>query len=165
MADIFKGTGSGFCLCGRIESGMVCVNDKVLVCPSKEQAVVKNITIDELPQQTAFAGDQVSLTLANIDINNISVGYILSNSNKTPPAALGAKPGSKLTAGAAMEKGKIGVPRRGHQYTDSDKDMVPRGVQHYTTWHSTAGECIACCEICTATMGKGNNVQCSIFNI
>ncbi|XP_053657789.1 protein HBS1 [Anopheles marshallii] len=79
VADIFKGTGSGFCLCGRIESGMVCVNDKLLVCPTKEQAVVKNITIDELPHQTAFAGDQVSLTLANVDINNISVGYILSD--------------------------------------------------------------------------------------
>uniref|UniRef100_A0A182JYR2 Tr-type G domain-containing protein n=1 Tax=Anopheles christyi TaxID=43041 RepID=A0A182JYR2_9DIPT len=87
VADIFKGTGSGFCLCGRIESGMVCVNDKVLVCPSKEQAVVKNITIDELPQQTAFAGDQVSLTLANIDINNISVGYILSDIYHPVPLA------------------------------------------------------------------------------
>uniref|UniRef100_A0A182T860 Tr-type G domain-containing protein n=1 Tax=Anopheles maculatus TaxID=74869 RepID=A0A182T860_9DIPT len=87
VADIFKGTGSGFCLCGRIESGMVCVNDKVLVCPSKEQAVVKNITIDELPQQTAFAGDQVSLTLANIDINTISVGYILSDIYHPVPLA------------------------------------------------------------------------------
>lgn len=66
---------------------MVCVNDKVLVCPSKEQAVVKNITIDELPQQTAFAGDQVSLTLANIDINNISVGYILSDIYHPVPLA------------------------------------------------------------------------------
>uniref|UniRef100_A0A182QBA3 Tr-type G domain-containing protein n=1 Tax=Anopheles farauti TaxID=69004 RepID=A0A182QBA3_9DIPT len=87
VADIFKGTGSGFCLSGRIESGMVCVNDKMLVCPSKEQAVVKNITIDELPQQTAFAGDQVSLTLANIDVNNISVGYILSDIYHPVPLA------------------------------------------------------------------------------
>ncbi|XP_053680134.1 protein HBS1 [Anopheles nili] len=87
VADIFKGTGSGFCLSGRIESGMVCVNDKLLVCPSKEQAVVKNITIDELPQQTAFAGDQISLTLANIDVNNISVGYILSDIYHPVPLA------------------------------------------------------------------------------
>uniref|UniRef100_A0A182W0W3 Tr-type G domain-containing protein n=1 Tax=Anopheles minimus TaxID=112268 RepID=A0A182W0W3_9DIPT len=88
VADIFKGTGSGFCLCGRIESGMVCVNDKVSICPSKEQAVVKGISIDELTHQTAFAGDQVSLTLANnVDINNISVGYILSDIYHPVPLA------------------------------------------------------------------------------
>ncbi|KFB53625.1 AGAP002603-PA-like protein [Anopheles sinensis] len=87
VADIFKGTGSGFCICGRIESGVVCINDKLLVCPSKEQAVVKNITIDELPQQTAFAGDQISLTLANIDISNVAVGYILSSIYHPVPLA------------------------------------------------------------------------------
>lgn len=87
VADIFKGTGSGFCICGRIESGVVCVNDKLLVCPSKEHAVVKNIAIDEMPQQTAFAGDQVSLTLANIDISNISVGFILSSIYHPVPLA------------------------------------------------------------------------------
>uniref|UniRef100_A0A182JG83 Uncharacterized protein n=1 Tax=Anopheles atroparvus TaxID=41427 RepID=A0A182JG83_ANOAO len=87
VADIFKGTGSGFCICGRIESGVVCVNDKLLVCPSKEQASVKGITIDELPQQTTFAGDQISLTLANVDISNVSVGYILSSIYHPVPMA------------------------------------------------------------------------------
>uniref|UniRef100_A0A2M4A8K3 Putative elongation factor 1 alpha n=1 Tax=Anopheles triannulatus TaxID=58253 RepID=A0A2M4A8K3_9DIPT len=87
VADIFKGTGSGFCICGRIESGAVCTNDKVLVCPSKEQAIVKGITIDELPQPTAFAGDQVSLTLANVDVSNIAVGYILSDLYHPVPLA------------------------------------------------------------------------------
>lgn len=87
VSDIFKGTGSGFCISGRIESGVICVNDKVLVCPSKEQAVVKNIAIDEVQYTTCFAGDQVSITLANIDIANISVGYILSDIYNPIPLA------------------------------------------------------------------------------
>ncbi|XP_055608516.1 protein HBS1 [Uranotaenia lowii] len=79
VSDIFKGTGSGFCISGRIESGVVCVNDRVLVCPSKEQAVVKTISMDEVQYSTCFAGDQVSITLANVDTANMAVGYILSD--------------------------------------------------------------------------------------
>uniref|UniRef100_A0A6B2E882 Putative elongation factor 1 alpha n=1 Tax=Phlebotomus kandelakii TaxID=1109342 RepID=A0A6B2E882_9DIPT len=75
--DIFKSTGSGLCISGRIETGVVCVNDKVLVCPSREQVQVKGIQIDEISHNSAFAGDQVSLTLSGADISNISVGHIL----------------------------------------------------------------------------------------
>lgn len=87
ISDIFKGTGSGFCISGRIEAGVVCVNDRVLVCPSKEQAVVKNIAIDELQYQTCFAGDQVSITLANVDVANIAIGFILSDIHNPIPLA------------------------------------------------------------------------------
>jgi elongation factor 1 alpha-like protein len=85
--DVYKGTGSGFCISGRIESGHLCVNDKILVCPSKEQAQVKHITVDELPCNTVFAGDQVSVTLSGIDSANVSVGYILSDLYHPVPLA------------------------------------------------------------------------------
>jgi elongation factor 1 alpha-like protein len=39
--DIFKGTGSGFCVSGRVETGMVQIGDKVLVQPQNEGAVIK----------------------------------------------------------------------------------------------------------------------------
>jgi elongation factor 1 alpha-like protein len=39
--DIFKGTGSGFCVSGRVETGVVQVGDKVLVQPQNEGAVIK----------------------------------------------------------------------------------------------------------------------------
>ncbi|XP_037922499.1 HBS1-like protein isoform X2 [Hermetia illucens] len=78
VSDIFKGTGSGFCISGRIETGVLCVNDKVLVGPSREQAQIKSIMIDEASVTAAFAGDQVSVSLSgNIDIANISVGFII----------------------------------------------------------------------------------------
>lgn len=39
--DIFKGTGSGFCVSGRVETGMVQVGDRVLVQPQSEGAIIK----------------------------------------------------------------------------------------------------------------------------
>uniref|UniRef100_A0A336MLD5 CSON003262 protein n=1 Tax=Culicoides sonorensis TaxID=179676 RepID=A0A336MLD5_CULSO len=85
--DIYKGAGSGFCVSGRIESGVLCINDKILVCPCKEQATVKNISMDEIPQNTVFAGDQVSVTLFGVDITNVSVGNILSDIYRPVPLA------------------------------------------------------------------------------
>ncbi|XP_011549451.3 protein HBS1 [Plutella xylostella] len=77
--DIFKGTGSGFCVAGRIETGVLNKGDKVLVCPLKEIAEVKSLSINDMPNNVAFAGDQVSVTLSGIDIQNVFVGYVLSD--------------------------------------------------------------------------------------
>lgn len=77
VSDIFKGTSSGFCISGRIETGVLCPNDKVLVGALREQALVKSLLIDEMPLNTAFAGDQVSVILSGIDVNNIMVGNII----------------------------------------------------------------------------------------
>lgn len=41
--DIYKGTGSGFCVSGQIETGALLVNDKVLVQPQNELATVKGM--------------------------------------------------------------------------------------------------------------------------
>lgn len=88
ISDVFKGIGSsGFNISGRIASGHVCTNDKVIVYPSKEQCVIKNIAIDELPVQSAFAGDQVSITLTGADPSNVSVGFILCDTLNPVPLA------------------------------------------------------------------------------
>lgn len=77
--DVYKGTGSGFCVAGRIENGMISKGDKVLLCPTKEMAEVRNISINELTSNVAFAGDQVSVTLSGVDMQNVSVGFVLSD--------------------------------------------------------------------------------------
>lgn len=41
--DIYKGTGSGFCVSGHVETGMVAIGDKILVLPQNEVALVKGI--------------------------------------------------------------------------------------------------------------------------
>lgn len=77
--DIFKGTGSGFCVAGRIENGVINKGDKVLVCPTKEMAEVRGLSINDLASNVAFAGDQVSVTLSGVEMQNVSVGYVLSD--------------------------------------------------------------------------------------
>lgn len=77
--DVFKGTGSGFCVAGRIENGILNKGDKVLVCPTKELAEVRGLSINDMSSNVAFAGDQVSVTLSGVDMQNVSVGYILSD--------------------------------------------------------------------------------------
>lgn len=79
ISDIFKGTGSGFCVAGRIENGVINKGDKVLVCPTKEMAEVRGLSINDLAGNVAFAGDQVSVTLSGVEMQNVSVGYVLSD--------------------------------------------------------------------------------------
>ncbi|XP_053955476.1 protein HBS1 [Anastrepha ludens] len=85
VSDIYKGTGSGFCISGRIETGVLSVNDRVLVGASREQAQVKGIQIDELSQTNAFAGDQVSVTLSGVDMSTLSVGCIICDPQNPIP--------------------------------------------------------------------------------
>ncbi|EDV38751.1 uncharacterized protein Dana_GF24953 [Drosophila ananassae] len=88
VSDIYKGTGSGFCISGRVETGVLCLNDRVLVGASREQAQVKSITMDEFPHTSVFAGDQVSVTLAGVDINNVTVGCIICDPQTPIPVTL-----------------------------------------------------------------------------
>lgn len=77
--DIFKGTGSGFCVSGHVETGMVSLGDKVLVLPRNEIAIVKGVQIDEVSIPNVFAGDHVALTLSGIDQQNVGIGDIICN--------------------------------------------------------------------------------------
>lgn len=83
--DIYKGTGSGFCVSGHIETGMVTVGDKVLVLPQNEMAAVKGLQADDVSITNAFAGDHVSLTLSGIDQQNVGVGDIICNPQNPVP--------------------------------------------------------------------------------
>ncbi|XP_011315119.1 HBS1-like protein isoform X2 [Fopius arisanus] len=83
--DIFKGTGSNFCVSGHVETGMVAAGDKVLVSPHNEIAVVKGMQIDDLSTTNAFAGDHVSLTLSGIDQQNVAVGDIICSPSRPVP--------------------------------------------------------------------------------
>lgn len=87
ISDIFKGTGSGFCISGRIETGVLCLNDKVLMCPTKEQAQVKSLAMDDVGQTSVFAGDQVAVVLAGIDQTNVQIGYIVCDIRNPVPLA------------------------------------------------------------------------------
>lgn len=87
ISDVFKSSSSGFCVAGRIESGIVMPNDRVLIQPSGESATVKVISRSdsggvEVPigcagSHAAFCGEHVSLILTGIDQANISNGMVV----------------------------------------------------------------------------------------
>ncbi|KAH0947746.1 hypothetical protein HN011_000755 [Eciton burchellii] len=83
--DIFKGTGSGFCVSGHVETGMVSLNDKVLILPRNEIAIVKGLQTDEISMTNAFAGDHIALILAGIEQQNMSIGDIICNPQNPIP--------------------------------------------------------------------------------
>ncbi|CAK9803564.1 Protein HBS1 [Anthophora plagiata] len=83
--DIFKGTGSGFCVSGHVETGMVSLGDKVLVLPRNEVAVIKGLQVDDISVTNAFAGDHVSLTLSGFDQQNVGIGDIICNPQNPVP--------------------------------------------------------------------------------
>lgn len=87
VSDVYKGATGGFSIAGRIETGVVCTNDRILVCPIKEVATVKQISIDDLSQTSAFSGDQVSLILTGVDAASVTVGSILSDVQHIVPIA------------------------------------------------------------------------------
>lgn len=60
-----------------METGHVSVGDRVLVCPTREMATVKSLSMEDTPKPMVFAGDQASVTLAGIEMQNVAIGYIL----------------------------------------------------------------------------------------
>ncbi|KAF9970706.1 hypothetical protein BGZ73_006548 [Actinomortierella ambigua] len=74
--DVFKGTG-GVCVAGRLEAGHIQVGEPIMVMPGSEVAVVKSMEVADQPAKWAAAGDQVLLTLSNIDILMVSTQSVL----------------------------------------------------------------------------------------
>ncbi|XP_055886757.1 HBS1-like protein isoform X2 [Biomphalaria glabrata] len=81
VSDVFKGVGTGFNVAGRVGAGYVQSGDKILIMPLGNCATVKNIYIDDVADNLAFAGDHVNLTLSGVDMSNVSIGSCLCDPN------------------------------------------------------------------------------------
>lgn len=67
---------------GKVETGSISIGDRVLVCPNRELATVKSLHIEEISKTVTFAGDQVTVTLSGIEMQNVFVGNILCDPQK-----------------------------------------------------------------------------------
>jgi translation elongation factor EF-1alpha len=47
---------------------------------------ILGLSLEEMPCQVAFAGDQVTVTVAGIDMQNVSLGYILCDPQNPIPS-------------------------------------------------------------------------------
>jgi len=89
ISDIFKAqSGSGFSIAGRVESGVVMKDDKVLVCPLNEIGSVKSVLVEQVDSGTGFAGDHVVLTLVGPDQTCVTPGMVLCDPSQPVPVAM-----------------------------------------------------------------------------
>lgn len=71
---------SNVTITGRISSGELQKRDTVLCMPSKELATVRGLTLEE-DVEMAFAGDNISLSLTNIDPMHLRSGDVLCHAD------------------------------------------------------------------------------------
>nr|CAB3251919.1 HBS1-like protein [Phallusia mammillata] len=79
VSDVFRGQGSGISLSGKIESGGISPNTKVMVMPAGEKGLIKSIESNQEMEKLEFglAGEHVTLVLNGVDIMKISIGSVV----------------------------------------------------------------------------------------
>ncbi|KAL1411034.1 hypothetical protein Q8F55_001981 [Vanrija albida] len=80
LSNVFKGQtaiASGVAVQGRLASGVVQVGDNVRAVPGDVVASIRTIEVDEDTAPYAVAGQNVTLYLAGVDPNQLSIGTVL----------------------------------------------------------------------------------------
>jgi len=76
VSDVFKGQ-SGVSVVGRVESGCIIKEDKLLCSPINEVCVAKTVLVEGLDGQIGYAGDHVTLCLSGPDQSLLASGQVL----------------------------------------------------------------------------------------
>jgi elongation factor 1 alpha-like protein len=78
IGDVFKDSiQNPLAISGRIEAGCLQVGDQIVVMPGEEKAFIRNIQVDDEPNDWAVAGQNVVLSITEIDEAQIKVGDML----------------------------------------------------------------------------------------
>ncbi|TNY24697.1 hypothetical protein DMC30DRAFT_345421, partial [Rhodotorula diobovata] len=113
VSNVFKGqaaTASGLAVTGRIESGIVQVGEKLAALPGDETGVVRALEVEGELVPYALAGSNVTVFLASIEANQLSVGSVLCPPAQPVPVVsafvaqiIVFEPQYPITAGYAVE--------------------------------------------------------------
>jgi elongation factor 1-alpha len=87
IQDVYSITGVGTVPVGRVETGVVRVNDKVVVMPSGVAGEVKSIETHHTQMESAEAGDNIGFNLRGVDRKSIKRGDVIGTSDKPPAVA------------------------------------------------------------------------------
>eukprot|EP00667_Euglena_gracilis_P004224 EG_transcript_4245 len=72
----------GLVIHGTNVSGAFSIGDKLIICPTKKEAVVEDILHETESIQHCFPGDNVQLRFKNLDEDDIHVGFVLCQPGK-----------------------------------------------------------------------------------
>ena len=87
IQDVYTITGVGTVPVGRVETGVVRANDKVIVMPSGVTGEVKSIETHHTQMESAEAGDNIGFNLRGVDRKSIKRGDVLGSTDKPPSVA------------------------------------------------------------------------------
>ena len=87
IQDVYSITGVGTVPVGRVETGVVKANDKVIVMPAGVTGEVKSIETHHTQMNSAEAGDNIGFNLRGIDKKSIHRGDVIGHPDKPPSVA------------------------------------------------------------------------------
>ncbi|MEM3071251.1 MAG: translation elongation factor EF-1 subunit alpha [Candidatus Anstonellales archaeon] len=87
IQDVFTITGHGTVPVGRVETGVLNVNDTVVFMPSGAKGEVKSIEMHHQPLQKAIPGDNIGFNVKNVDKKDIKRGEVVGLASNPPTVA------------------------------------------------------------------------------
>ena len=80
VQDVYTITGVGTVPVGRVETGMLKANEKVIVMPSGVTGEIKSIETHHTQMEYAEAGDNIGFNLRGVDKKSIHRGDVIGHS-------------------------------------------------------------------------------------
>jgi elongation factor 1-alpha len=87
IQDVYTITGVGTVPVGRVETGVLRANEKVIVMPSGVTGEVKSIETHHTQMESAEAGDNIGFNLRGVDKKSIKRGDVIGPVNDPPAVA------------------------------------------------------------------------------
>ena len=87
IQDVYTITGVGTVPVGRVETGVLKANEKVIVMPSGVAGEVKSIETHHTQMESAEAGDNIGFNLRGVDKKSIHRGDVIGPVNNPPAVA------------------------------------------------------------------------------
>jgi elongation factor 1-alpha len=87
IQDVYSITGAGTVPVGRIETGKMKPNDKIIVMPDGVVGEVKSIETHHTQMPEAFAGDNIGFNIRGIDKKQIKRGDVVGTPDSPPSVA------------------------------------------------------------------------------
>ena len=87
IQDVYSITGHGTVPVGRVETGVLKVNDNLIFLPSNKSGEVKSIEMHHQPLQKAEPGDNIGFNVKNISSKDIRRGDVAGKTDHPPTVA------------------------------------------------------------------------------
>jgi len=87
IQDVYSITGVGTVPVGRVETGKMKANDKIIVMPSGAVGEIKSIETHHTQMESAEAGDNIGFNLRGIEKKDIKRGDVLGHPDNPPNVA------------------------------------------------------------------------------